>query len=199
MSLKLQRLPAFIPVKYYSPLLVILLLTACSSLPETIPRPPDWATPVPLAHIPNLYRVTGNLYRSAQPDSDGLKEIESLGINTVLNLRYTQTDKYLAAGAGLKRLHYPMLPQAISRQQLRDAVALIDRTPGPVLVHCRHGADRTGAVIAAWRILKQGWSSDKAIDEMIRGGYGHHYWLFPNIRHTLKALTPAASGSMSPS
>lgn len=43
-----------------------------------------------------------------------------------------------------------------------------------MVVHCWHGSDRTGAVIAAYRIVQQGWSQHDAIDEMINGGYGFH-------------------------
>ena len=45
---------------------------------------------------------------------------------------------------------------------------------GPVLVHCHHGADRTGLICALWRILYESWSRQAAIDELIEGGYGFH-------------------------
>ena len=44
----------------------------------------------------------------------------------------------------------------------------------PVLVHCQHGADRTGSMIAVYRVIVQGWSKDDAIREMKEGGYGFH-------------------------
>ena len=44
----------------------------------------------------------------------------------------------------------------------------------PVLVHCRHGADRTGAMVAVYRIVIEGWTKDDALQEMTRGGYGFH-------------------------
>ena len=44
----------------------------------------------------------------------------------------------------------------------------------PVLVHCQHGADRTGTMIAVYRIAVQGWSKAKAIREMTGGGFGFH-------------------------
>ena len=40
--------------------------------------------------------------------------------------------------------------------------------------HCRQGADRTGAMAAAYRVVMQGWTKDAAIEEMTRGGYGFH-------------------------
>ena len=46
--------------------------------------------------------------------------------------------------------------------------------PGPVLVHCWHGADRTGMVVALYRMVEQGWTREAAIEEMLEGGYGYH-------------------------
>jgi protein tyrosine/serine phosphatase len=45
---------------------------------------------------------------------------------------------------------------------------------GPYLIHCQHGADRTGLMSAMYRILEQGWSVDDALAELTGGGYGYH-------------------------
>ena len=45
---------------------------------------------------------------------------------------------------------------------------------GPFLVHCQHGADRTGLLIASYRIVIQGWSKEAALEELRSGGYGYH-------------------------
>jgi protein tyrosine/serine phosphatase len=45
---------------------------------------------------------------------------------------------------------------------------------GPTLVHCEHGADRTGLVTALYRIAYQGWNKNAAIDELENGNFGFH-------------------------
>jgi protein tyrosine/serine phosphatase len=51
---------------------------------------------------------------------------------------------------------------------------LNDPARGPILVHCQHGADRTGTMIAMYRMIVQGWSREQAVDELVNGGYGFH-------------------------
>ena len=43
-----------------------------------------------------------------------------------------------------------------------------------VLVHCQHGADRTGTMCALYRVVEQGWTKEQAIEEMTQGGFGFH-------------------------
>jgi len=45
---------------------------------------------------------------------------------------------------------------------------------GPFLIHCQHGADRTGLMTAMYRILEQGWSPEDALQELTDGGFGYH-------------------------
>lgn len=52
-----------------------------------------------------------------------------------------------------------------------DAIETIERCrreKTPVLVHCSAGAQRTGGVVAMYRVLVQGWTTEKAREEMIR-------------------------------
>lgn len=51
------------------------------------------------------------------------------------------------------------------------------------IVH--HGSDRTGAVCAMYRIVFQGVSKQKAIQEMTEGGFGFHR-IYKNIIRTIE-------------
>jgi protein tyrosine/serine phosphatase len=48
------------------------------------------------------------------------------------------------------------------------------------MIHCQHGADRTGALVALYRVVVQGWTKEKAVLEMNQGGY-HHSALWRNL------------------
>lgn len=163
--------------------LCILLLCCCILVgaaggtgwaADAVRRPPEWAQPVQVSGLPNLHRVSDKLYRSAQPTAEGMREAVRLGIRTVVSLRSGQRDAPLALGTDLLLRHVPMrawnphLPGAVA------ALSAIAVSPGPVLVHCWHGADRTGMVVALYRMVEQGWTREAAIREMLEGGYGYH-------------------------
>lgn len=142
-------------------------------------RPANWAQPVPLAGVPNLHRITPLLYRSAQPTSDGFASLAALGIKTVISLRQTVNDMPLAAGTQITVQRIPMKSRYVAErggakvvEAMRDLYAGLQ--VGPTLIHCHHGADRTGLIAALYRILTQGWSREAALQELIHGGFGYH-------------------------
>lgn len=160
-------------------------------------RPLAWAPRVQpdLAGVPNLYRVTPDFYRASQPNAQGFAGLEALGIRSVLSLRQTLDDRALAAGTGLTLRRVPMKTRHVGEQNGAKVVLAMRALraglqEGPVLVHCRHGADRTGLIVALWRILYEGWSRQAAIDELIEGGYGFHP-IWGNIPRYLRRVNLA--------
>jgi protein tyrosine/serine phosphatase len=138
-------------------------------------RPPEWAQPILLPGAPNLHRVAPGLYRSAQPTAEGFQQLKYLGIETVVNLRSFHSDRYAIGDTGLAYEHIYMKawhPEEKEAVRFLQIVTNPKRTP--VLVHCQHGADRTGTMVALYRVAVQGWSKEKALKEMTAGGYGFH-------------------------
>jgi protein tyrosine phosphatase (PTP) superfamily phosphohydrolase (DUF442 family) len=141
-----------------------------------VTRNPDWAVPMQAPGLSNLYKISDNLYRCAQPATDeGFKSMEKLGIKTVLNLRATHDDKTLAGGTALRLERVEIDTWNLSSDEVARALAILAKPEnGPFLIHCQHGADRTGLICAMHRIVNQGWTKEKAIDELKNGGYGFH-------------------------
>jgi protein tyrosine/serine phosphatase len=137
-----------------------------------------WAVPITLEGVPNLYRISPNLFRSEQPTTLGMKNLEQLGIRTVVNLRFFNNDRKEVAGTLLRTERVKILTWDIDDEQVIEVMRIL-RNPqnGPYLIHCQHGADRTGLMSAMYRILEQGWSVDDALAELTEGGYGYHsFW-----------------------
>jgi protein tyrosine/serine phosphatase len=176
--------------KYTAYAAVALSLTACAVAPALPPeqRPLNWAQPVGKTQLhqglPNLFQVSPVLYRSAQPTAEGLNLLNqnlavSYGlpkeIKTVVNLRNNEGDGALVVPTGVR---YEQIPFDTWQVKETDVVRFLKivRNPNnqPVLLHCKHGADRTGMMTAIYRIVEQGWRKQDAIAEMTQGGFGYH-------------------------
>jgi uncharacterized protein (TIGR01244 family) len=126
--------------------------------------------------LPNFDKVNDNLYRGAQPNSEGIQRLRLLGIKTIINLRNdderARAEAAAAAAAGLRYFNVPMdnfgRP---SDARVERILALIEMPENqPVFIHCKRGADRTGTIIAIYRIVHDGWTSEKAKEEANRHG-----------------------------
>jgi protein tyrosine/serine phosphatase len=162
--------------------LLALLATAAAAQATDAPRPANWAEPVALEGVPNLHRITSNLYRSEQPTALGMRNLEKLGIRTVINLRAFNSDSSELAGTTLRGVHVPVHTWHLETADVVKVMREL-RQPqnGPFLIHCQHGADRTGLMSAMYRMLEQDWTADDALAELIGGGYGYHA-MWRNIR-----------------
>ena len=135
-------------------------------------RPENWAQPVQVAGVKNSFQVTTNLYRGAQPTAKGFKNLKTMGVKTVVNLRAWHSDKDKVAGTGMKSLRFEMEPwRGDTEEVVQFLKAATDTNNLPVFVHCERGADRTGMACAMYRIAVCGWTKDQAIDEMKNGGF----------------------------
>lgn len=163
----------------------LLLTTNVASAQEN--RPADWATPV--AEAQNLYRIHQDFYRSAQLDSKDVALLQSLGIKTVVSLRSFHSDDKLLKDSSIRLQRVGINTWSINDQNVIAALRAIKAAEkdGPVLLHCLHGADRTGLVTAMYRILYQAWSKEQAMEELIKGGYGYHS-MWRNIPKYLKKV-----------
>src|SRR5947209_8573770 len=126
---------------------------------------------LPVTHIRNFDRVNDHIYRSGEPSTIGLQELGALGIKHVIDLRQksgaTAFEKEALEKLGIKYTNIPFAGfSAPSDQQVQSVLKLLtDNVPSPVLVHCRRGKDRTGTVIACYRVQHDGWDNQRALAE----------------------------------
>lgn len=137
--------------------------------------------------IRNIHKVDDGLYRSGQPDRKQFAELEHAGFTEILNLRMSGSDKCKAGNTSLKLHHRRIMAEFITEKDLLKVLRIIKNKKGKMLVHCRRGSDRTGAVIAMYRIVFQNWSKEQAIEDMINGGYGFHS-IYINIVRLIKRI-----------
>ncbi len=136
------------------------------------PASSRWAEPLSRPGLPNLHKVSDDLYRGAQPTAEGMEQLDALGIKTIISLRSADTDRKILHTTGPTYEHIPMVAwHAEDDDVVRFLRIVTDESRLPVFVHCQRGADRTGLMVAVYRIAVQGWSKEQAIDEMTHGGF----------------------------
>ena len=142
--------------------------------------------------LENFYCVSDNVYRSEQPQASDLPALKELGIKTVLSLRHYHHDSGEFDRAGITSLQHKMDAGSVSVTDLITVLRMMRSTPKPLLLHCWHGSDRTGFVVAGYRMVFMNWTAADAIEELRLGGFGHHASYYPNIAKVLKELDVAA-------
>lgn len=170
-------------------LIACFVLAGLAAASEPAPhRPASWAQPVMLEGVPNLHKVSDNLYRSAQPTAEGMRNLKQMGIRTIVSLRSFHSDRDEIGHSGLGYEHIYMKAWHPEREEVVRFLQIVtnpERTP--VLVHCMHGADRTGTMSALYRIAVQGWTKKEAIREMTDGGFNFHA-VFDNLPEWIQQL-----------
>lgn len=127
--------------------------------------------------VTDIFQVAPNLYRGERPDAQKITELKLLGVRTILSLeedpKHVNEVRNDAHQIGL---HFINIPLSVYRRPT-DAEALeflrttLDPELSPVYVHCDKGKDRTGAMIALYRIVAQGWGPKEGYNEAKEYGY----------------------------
>jgi tyrosine-protein phosphatase SIW14 len=140
----------------------------------------------------DIKQVSNNIYRSNRPETyEDISQIRKLGIHSIISLEnnplVVKVEKDLVRHFGISFQNFPMSEiSSPTSEQLIRVVHLINTSLKPVLVHCRRGVDRTGYVIAAYRMLEEGWSYKRAIKECKDNG--HRTWWYFWWKDSLKNL-----------
>jgi protein tyrosine/serine phosphatase len=146
--------------------------------------------------ILNFGKVSEHLYRGAQPDADGLKSLKTLGVKLIVNLRMPgdgwKEEAAEAAANGILYTNFPMTgTTAPSDDQVKQILALFESFSDPIFVHCQHGCDRTGTIVACYRIQHDHWTSDLALRE------ARHYGISP-LEFLMKRYVASFAQSVKP-
>ena len=124
-----------------------------------------------------IYRVDDHVYRGKQPTRQDIARLSASGVRTVLDLRGTTDHKrweqQAVEAAGMRYVRIGLSGFfAPTDQQIDKILAVLeDPTLGPVFVHCRRGADRSGVVIACYRIVHDHWTNAQAMEEARQQGF----------------------------
>lgn len=144
------------------------------------PQPDHYPLASPRNDIPglnNFAQVSRNLYRAAAADKVGYLQLKAYGVRTIVDLRQAHTDRAHLNGLGFNYVWLPTNPSEIDDDEVADFLHLV-RNPDlqPLLVHCAAGSDRTGTMVAIYRVMEQDWPVEQAAQELPRFGF-HEVWV----------------------
>jgi protein tyrosine phosphatase (PTP) superfamily phosphohydrolase (DUF442 family) len=180
----MRHVRRFFPLSIF----LVLVLPSAAGTAEPATRPAAWATKLERPGLPNLNKVNDGLYRGAQPTAEGIKELEKMGVKTIVCLRSDNSDKKIMGDSGLALVEIPLNTWDVHDTDIvRFLQVATDKKRQPVFVHCQHGADRTGTMCAGYRVVVDGWSKQQAIDEMTKGGFGFHS-IWTNLPRLIEKL-----------
>ena len=159
-------------------------------------RPQQWAQSVATQY--NLYQMSPTLYRSALPDSAAQPLLETLHIATVINF-LPEADSTWLKTPGVNQVQLPYRTNHVDDEDVLSALRAIQtaQAQGPVLMHCKHGADRTGLMSAMYRVVVQDWSKEDALKEMTQGGFGENSHHKDGESYMMKADIPQLRAALS--
>lgn len=151
-----------------------------------VPRPAEWAQPVEVQY--NLFQMSPTLYRSALPDQGAVPLLTQLKVATVINF-LPESDSSWLTTPGIEQVQLPYRTNHVDDAQVLTALRAIQaaEAKGPVLMHCKHGSDRTGLMAAMYRVVIQGWSKEDALNEMTQGGFGDSTHFKDGVRYMMQA------------
>ena len=189
------------PKARFFPALCLTLLAAFA-LPQaqadetTQARPAQWAQPIATQY--NLYQMSPTLYRSALPDSAAQPLLDKLHIATVINFLPDADSSWLNT-PGVAQVQLPYRTNHVDDADVLAALRAIQtaQAQGPVLMHCKHGSDRTGLMAAMYRVVVQDWSKEDALKEMTQGGFGDNSHYKDGANYMMNADIPKLRSALS--
>ncbi|MFU2328295.1 tyrosine-protein phosphatase [Pseudomonas sp. NFX98] len=175
----------FFPAMYLS-LVALFNLAPALADDGTSPRPAEWAQSVEVQY--NLYQMSPTLYRSGMPDQGAVPLLKRLKVGTVITFLPESDSRWLTT-ADITQVQLPYRTNHVDDADILKALRTIQTAEanGPVLLHCKHGSDRTGLIAAMYRVVVQGWSKEDALSEMTQGGFGDSTHFKDGVRYMMQA------------
>src|ERR1700693_1643940 len=156
---------------------------------------PVTGAPALLSHvvqgIKNFGQLTPRLYRGAQPAEKGYELLEKMGVDVIVDFRdekdLIERERQAVESRHIRFISIPWSPfhDPTPAQVLQFFEILRQNPEKRIFVHCEVGADRSGTMVALYRIAAQGWTVNDAVREM-KAYHFHGFWFAHLERYVQK-------------
>jgi uncharacterized protein (TIGR01244 family) len=126
--------------------------------------------------VPRILCLNESLATAAQPSEQAFSKVAAAGFRSVLNLRTAaegvdvEKERKLVERSGMHYLHIPVVSSAPRSEQADEFIRTVrEKSLHPMLIHCS-SANRVGAFMMIYRVVEQGWSEKKALEEAVKIG-----------------------------
>jgi tyrosine-protein phosphatase SIW14 len=174
--------------------LLIAVLAVSLSAAASAQQTPNPATPsvserafaqkLLLNGVPNFGGISPTLFRGAQPSQEGFNGLAKMGVEIVINLRGDQNNEQeQVVKLGMRYVSIPSQCSHMTDDGIAKFLSILRQNPDKkIFVHCQFGVDRTGMMIAAYRIVEQGWTAEESRREMEAFGFSRsHRMICPGL------------------
>jgi len=128
------------------------------------------------ADVPRLICLTDSYATGGQPSDMAFGKLAASGFRSVVDLRTAgegadlEKERKLVEQSGMRYFNVPVVSSAPRPEQADEFLQIVnEKAHQPMLIHCAT-ANRVGAFMMIFRVLEQGWSEDKALEEAERIG-----------------------------
>lgn len=138
---------------------------------------PNFAHKLAVEGLPQLGEVTPILYRGSQPKKEGFEQLAKMHVGIVVDLRGNREgERETVTKLGMRYVPIPWFCMRPKNAIVAEFLNLLRDNPDKkVFVHCNTGIDRTGMMVAAYRMAKQGWTTEEAMAEMKAFGFSRFH------------------------
>ena len=154
--------------------------------------------------VPRVLCLDDSFATAGQPSERAFTKVAASGFRSVLSLRTAdegidlKRERSLVEENGLRYFNIPVVSSAPRPEQADEFIKLVkEKSNHPMLINCA-SANRVGAFMMIYRVLEQGWSEEKALDEALKIGlrgdelkkFAQSYIARHKTKQTRQSLTP---------
>lgn len=126
--------------------------------------------------VPRVLCLDDDFATGGQPTEQAFAKVAASGFHSVLSLRTAvegvdlTKERALVEKAGLRYFNIPVVSAMPRTEQADEFIKLVkEKSNHPMLINCA-SANRVGAFMMIYRVVEQGWSEEKALDEALKIG-----------------------------